>query len=162
LIFVIFSSSVIIIFIIIFIILLFQIIHWTFALESFINKFAFVFVMKKILGKDFFGKDSCLKAYLNEKLDFYFEFGKKTDSWSWKKVKMNDLELGEIILVLENKKTNVSFFHDFKGDKTQIWVNKDKFFFIKVKELSKSLSDGEQIILRELLKYAILRMNMTL
>ena len=30
--------------------------------------------MKKILGKDFFGKDNCLKAYLNEKLEFYLEF----------------------------------------------------------------------------------------
>ncbi|MCC7574030.1 hypothetical protein KO361_00355 [Candidatus Woesearchaeota archaeon] len=117
--------------------------------------------MKKILGKDFFGKDNCLKAYLNEKLEFYFEFGKKSeDSWSWKKVKMNDLELGEIILVLEDKKKSISFFHDFKGDKTQIWVNKDKFFFVKVKELSKSLNDGEQVVLRELLKYSVLRMNM--
>ena len=117
--------------------------------------------MKKIVSKDFFGKDNCLRAYLNEKLDFYFEFGKKDkSSWSWKKVKMNDLELGEIILVLEQKKSSVSFFHDFKGDKTQIWVNRDKFFFIKVKELSKSLSDGEQVVLRELLKYSVLRMNL--
>lgn len=119
--------------------------------------------MKKLFGKDFFGKDNCLKAYLNEKLDFYLEFGKKQkDSWSWKKVKMNDLELGEIILVLEDKKSSVAFFHNFNGDKTQIWVNKDKFLFIKVKELSKSLSDGEQVVLRELLKHAVLRMNMKL
>lgn len=120
-------------------------------------------VIKKLVGKDFFGKNNCLKAYLNEKLEFYFEFGKKEkESWSWKKVKMSDLELGEIILVLEDKKKSVAFFHDFKGDKTQIWVNKDKFFFIKVKELSKSLSDGEQTVLREMLKYAILRMNLLL
>ena len=119
--------------------------------------------MKKLVGKDFFGKDNCLKAYLNEKLDFYFEFGKKQgSSWSWKKVKMNDLELGDIILVLEDKKKSVAFFHDFNGGKTQIWVNKDKFFFIKVKELSKSLSDGEQVVLRELLKYCVLRMNLLL
>ena len=119
--------------------------------------------MKKILGKDFFGKDNCLKAYLNEKLDFYFEFGKKNGSkWEWKKVKMNDLELAEIILVLEDKKKSVSFFHDFKGDKTQIWVNKEKYCFIKVRELSKSLNDGEQVVLREMLKYAVLRMNLKL
>lgn len=119
--------------------------------------------MKKILGKDFFGKDNCLKVYLNEKLDFYLEFGKKENSaWSWKKVKMNDLELGDIILVLEGQKKNVAFFHNFKGDKTQIWVNKDKFLFIKVKELSKSLNDGEQVVLRELLKHAIIRMNMNI
>lgn len=122
--------------------------------------------MKKILGKDFFGKDNCLRAYLNEKGEFYFEFGKKDDKqkdvWAWKKVKMSDIELGEIILVLEDKKKTISFFHDFKGDKTQIWINKDKFFFIKVKELSKSLSDGEQTVLRELLRYSVLRMNLQL
>jgi hypothetical protein len=119
--------------------------------------------MKKITGKDFFGKDNCLKAYLNNNLEFYFEFGKKNnEAWTWKKVKMSDIELGEIIMVLEDKKKNVSFFHDFKGDKTQIWVNKEKYCFIKVRELSKSLSDGEQIILRELIKYSILRMNMQL
>ena len=117
--------------------------------------------LKKVLGRDFFGKDNCLKAYLNENLEFFFEFGKKVgDKWSWKKVKMNDLELGEIVLVLEGKKNSVAFFHDFRGDKTQIWVNRDKFFFIKVKELSKSLNDGEQLILRELLKHCVLRMNM--
>lgn len=118
--------------------------------------------MKKIISRDFFGKNNCLKAYLNEHLDFYFEFGRQEkDSWSWKKVKMSDVELGEIILVLEDKKKSVSFFHDFNGAKTQIWVNRDKFFFIKVKELSKSLSDGEIVVLREVLKHVVVRMNMT-
>ncbi|MFP4567485.1 MAG: hypothetical protein ACLFN8_00930 [Candidatus Woesearchaeota archaeon] len=119
--------------------------------------------MKKIFGRDFFGKDNCLKAYLNERCEFYFEFGKNIgSSWSWKKVKMSDVELGEILLVLEEKKSSVAFFHDFNGDKTQIWVNRDKFFFIKVKELSKSLSAGEQVVLRELLRYATLRMNLVI
>ncbi len=117
--------------------------------------------MKKLFGKDFFGKDNCLKAYLNSDLDFFFEFGKKNgDSWSWKKVKMSDLELGEIILVLEDRKKSVAFFHNFNGDKTQIWVNRDKFFFIKVREISKSLGDGEQVVLRELLRHSVIRMNM--
>lgn len=120
--------------------------------------------IKQIVSKAFFGKNNCLKAYLNSDLDFYFEFGVTIkDSWSWKKVKMNDAELGEIILVLEQKKDSVSFFHNFNNDKTQIWVNrKDDFFFIKVRELSKSLSQGEQVVLRELLKYCILRSNMIL
>lgn len=122
-------------------------------------------MVNQIVSKAFFGKNNCLKAYLNENLDFYFEFGKTEDekTWSWKKVKMNDDELGQIINVLENNEQSVSFFHDFKGDKTQIWVNKkDKFLFIKVKELSKSLTIGEQIVLRELLKYSVLRTNMKL
>lgn len=122
-------------------------------------------MVNQIVSKAFFGKNNCLKAYLNENLDFYFEFGKTEDekTWSWKKVKMNDDELGQIINVLENNEQSVSFFHDFKEDKTQIWVNKkDKFLFIKVKELSKSLTIGEQIVLRELLKYSVLRTNMKL
>lgn len=120
--------------------------------------------MKKIINKAFFGKNNCLKAGLNEKSDFYFEFGTQNgEAWSWKKVKMNDGELGEILNVLEGRKTSVSFFHDFKGDKTQIWINKkDDAFFIKVKELSKSLNSGEQTVLREILRHSILRMNMEL
>ena len=75
-------------------------------------------------------------------------------------VKFSDIELGEIILVLEGKKNTISFFHDFKGEKTQIWIKKsEKFFSIKVKELSKGLSDGEQTVLREILKHLVVRMN---
>lgn len=128
------------------------------------------------LQKAFFGKDNCLKVTLNKEMDCYFEFGIpkttstastiKTDNrnpdrrWLWRPVKFSDVELGEIILVLEGKKSSVSFFHDFKGDKTQIWVKKtDKFFSIKVKELSKGLSDGEQVVLRELLKHIVVRMS---
>ena len=119
--------------------------------------------MKQIIGKAFFGKNNCLKAYLNEKLEFYFEFGKKENEWTWKKVKMNDMELGDIITVLEGEKNSVSFFHDFKGEKTQIWITKkEDAFFIKVKELTKNLTRGEQIILREILKHSIVRMNMNL
>jgi len=122
-------------------------------------------MVKRLISKAFFGKNNCLKATLNDAKDFYFEFGKTEDSktWSWKKVKMNDDELGQILSVLEGKKNSVSFFHDFKGEKTQIWINKkDDFLFVKVKELSKSLSIGEQFVLRELIRHSILRMNMIL
>lgn len=126
--------------------------------------------MNKIhLQKAFFGKDNCLKLTLNSDLECYFEFGtpKATQAskqegagWKWKPVKFNDAELGEIITVLEGKKDSVSFFHSFKGDKTQIWIKKsEKFFSIKVKELSKGLNDGEQRVLLELLKHIIVRMN---
>jgi len=119
------------------------------------------------LQKAFFGKDNCLKVSLNKNMECYFEFGtpkaNKEEGWNWKPVKFNDAELGEIILVLEGKKTSTSFFHDFKGDKTQIWINKtEKFFSIKVKELTKGLNDGEQVVLREILKHAVVRMNIKL
>ena len=98
-------------------------------------------MIKKILNKAFFGKNNCLKASLNDDGSFWFEFGKTEDTstWQWKKVKMNDDELGSILSVLEGKKESVSFFHDFKGDKTQIWVSrKDDAFFMKVKEVNKA------------------------
>ncbi|MBN1175103.1 hypothetical protein JXA48_00510 [Candidatus Woesearchaeota archaeon] len=123
--------------------------------------------MSKIhLQKAFFGKDNCLKLTLNADLECYMEFGTpkpNSKEWNWKPVKFNDVEIGEIINVLEGKKQSVSFFHDFKGDKTQIWINKsEKFFSIKVKELSKGLNDGEQRVLLELLKHIIIRMNIKL
>ena len=116
------------------------------------------------LQKAFFGKNNCLKITLNNNMECYFEFGtpkKETkDGWNWKPVKFSDIELGEIISVLEGEKEGINFFHDFKGDKTQIWIKKtDKFFSIKVKELSKGLNNGEQIVLREILKHIIVRMN---
>jgi len=130
---------------------------------------------KVYLQKAFFGKDNCLKLTLSEKItkdmrseniECYFEFGmpkKDSKGWTWKPVKFNDGEIGEIINVLEDKKKSVSFFHDFKGEKTQIWINKsEKFFSIKVRELSKGLNDGEQRVLLELLKHIIVRMSIKL
>ncbi|MGV8169268.1 MAG: hypothetical protein ACP5N3_04400 [Candidatus Nanoarchaeia archaeon] len=127
--------------------------------------------MKLVINKAFFGKNNCLKAALNDAGEFYFHFGtpkpgqvqESESSWNWKKVKMHDGELADILLVLEGKKESVAFFHDFKGEKTQIWVSKkDNFLFIKIKEVNKSLTEQEQIVLRELLKYCVLRMNLVL
>ena len=121
-------------------------------------------MVKLVINKAFFGKNNCLKATLNDSGDFYFHFGILSgEKWAWKKVKMNDDELGSIILVLEGKKDSVSFIHDFKGEKTQLWVNrKEPYMFLKVKEVSKSLGEGEQSVLKELLRYSVLRMNMNL
>ncbi|MEA3399499.1 MAG: hypothetical protein U9R00_03260 [Patescibacteria group bacterium] len=122
-------------------------------------------MVKQHLSRAFFGKDNCLKIYLNDKLECYFEFGtpktKKGEGWNWKAVKFNDAELGEMIGVLEGRKESVSFFHNFKGDKTQIWIrkNSDKFS-IKVRELAKGLNFGEQMVLKELLGHCIVRMNL--
>lgn len=120
---------------------------------------------KQILSKAFFGKDNCLKVYLNNELECYFEFGtpkvKGQPGWNWKPVKFNDAELGEMIGVLEGRKDSVSFFHDFKGEKTQIWIRKNADrFSIKVRELAKGLSFGEQMVLKELLSHIIVRSSL--
>jgi len=121
---------------------------------------------KLVINKAFFGKENCLKLTLNRHGECYIHFGmldKKTNSWSWKKLKFNDAELGSMLLVLAGKKKSVAFFHSYKNTDTQIWVNRDKdFVFFKIKEMSKSLSVGEQEVLRVLLEYMILRMSINL
>lgn len=117
-----------------------------------------------LINKAFFGKDNCLKITLNQKGECYMHFGiadKKSGSWVWKKIKFNDSELGSILLVLAGKQKSASFFHAYNNANTQIWVNRDKdFVFLKVKEMSKSLSIGEQEVLRVLIEHMILRMNL--
>lgn len=116
---------------------------------------------KTILERAFFGKTNCLKVQLNDKGEFYFQFGINTsNNWTWKNIKMNDMELGDILSVLEDKKQSTSFIHDFKGEKTQLWISKkDNFLFLKIKETTKGLNFNEAIVLRELLKHCIVRMN---
>ena len=117
--------------------------------------------MELLVNKSFFGKENCLKIQLNNEKECYFHFGiGKNNEWIWHKIKMNDIELGEIIQVLQGKKPSVAFFHKINGSDRQIWVNKkDKYFFIKIKELSKSLSEGEQEVLRILLENIIWEMG---
>jgi hypothetical protein len=118
--------------------------------------------LKLLINKAFFGKNNCFKLILNEDKECYFHFGiQKDNNYDWKKVKMSDNELGEIIQVLKKEKLQVSFFHKYNDSGTQIWVNaKDNFFFIKVKELSKSFSEGERKVLEILLEDVILKMNL--
>ncbi len=117
-----------------------------------------------LINKAFFGKENCLKITLNRNGECYMHFGignKKSNSWVWKKIKFNDSELGSILLVLAGKQKSASFFHSYNNASTQIWVNRDKdYVFLKVKEMSKSLSIGEQEVLRVLIEHMILRMNL--
>ena len=118
--------------------------------------------MKLIINRAFFGKSNCFKLTLNEDGECYFHFGiEENKKYLWKKVKISDVELGDILGVIEKKKVSIAFFHDYNGTKTQIWVNmKEDYFFIKVKELSKSFSNGEQNVLRILIEKTILEMNL--
>lgn len=130
---------------------------------------------KTLLERAFFGKDSCLIVSLNAKNECYFQFGKISgkdnggkDSWLWKKTKMNDVELGDILDVLEKRKEKVSFFHSFgKGtdkSQTQIWVERlqNESVIFRVKEASRALQTGEQQVLITLLRHIILMMSLRL
>ena len=121
--------------------------------------------MKQLLERAFFGKDTCL--IVSYKDDCYFQFGKKSgDNWSWKKVKMNDVELGEIMLVLEGRLNKTSFYHSFSKDgvtsKTQIFIDTldSGAVSFRVPEVTRALQKGEQQVLLVLLKHIVLMSNL--
>ena len=123
---------------------------------------------KMLLQRAFFAQESVLKVLLNDRNECYFHWGWKTPAgWEWKKAKFNDMELGEILLVLQGRKEKTAFYHSFDGQggkvTTQIWVNRGGgHCTFKVKEASKSLTEAEQKVLETLLQHAIVLMNLTL
>lgn len=116
---------------------------------------------KFILNRAFFGKVNCLKVLMNSNKEVYFHLGiKEKETWNWKKVKMSDIELGEIINVLNKDNAKCSFFHSFKDVKTQIWCNKSETSLnIKINTISKNLNRGEFEILRIILEECIRKIN---
>ena len=116
---------------------------------------------KLIVDKSFFGKINCFKVQMNREKEVYFHIGiKKGEAWNWIKVKMSDMEMGEIIHTISKDEGKCSFFHSFKENKTQIWCNKSSSgFSIKIKDISKNLSIGETEVLRIILNGCIQRRN---
>ena len=118
---------------------------------------------KFILNRAFFGKINCLKVLMNSNREVYLHIGlleDKTNKWNWKKVKMSDVELGEIINVLKKKESKCSFFHSYNDTKTQIWCNKSELSFnIKIDSISKNLNRGEFETLRLILEECVRTMN---
>ena len=127
---------------------------------------------KIVVKRSFFGKGNCFKYLLYGDGVTFFHFGvEKGQEWQWKKVKMNDVELGEILLVLEGRKADASFYHSFgEGEEkqtTSIRVNtkeddKGKALFIGVKELNKSFTQGEQRVLQALIQHSLVRASLQL
>jgi hypothetical protein len=114
---------------------------------------------KLIVDKSFFGKINCFKVQMNREKEVYFHIGIERESkWNWIKVKMSDMEMGEMIHLLNQKVAKCSFFHSFKESKTQIWCNKSETgFSIKIKDISKNLSIGEAEVLKIILNGCIQR-----
>lgn len=113
------------------------------------------------VNRAFFGKINCLKILVNSKKEVYFHLGLlKEKTWEWKKVKMSDVELGEIINILKKNQANCSFFHSYNDVKTQIRCKKDELSFnIKINEVSKNLNRGEFEVLRIILEEAVKNIN---
>lgn len=110
-----------------------------------------------IINKAFFGKINCFKVQMNKDNDVYFHLGiLKGQVWTWKKVKMSDIELGEIINLLGKEEAKCAFYHKFADSKTQIWCNRSKTgFSIKIDDVSKNLSIGELEVFKIILQKCI-------
>ena len=113
-----------------------------------------------MMNKAFFGKTSCFKVQLNNK-EVYFHMGTlKGETWTWEKLKMNDMELGEIVRLLNGKTDQWSTVHKFKDNMNNIWMNRsDKFVFVKINNTTKAMNTGEQEVLRILLERCVVAMN---
>lgn len=112
-----------------------------------------------LLDKSFFGQINCFKVQLNSDKEIYFHIGllnKATNEWKWNKVKMAEVEIGQIIDLLLKEEGKCAFFHKYNNSQTQIWCNKSqRGFSIKIKEFSKNLSIGEAQILKICLEECI-------
>ncbi|MBN1159815.1 MAG: hypothetical protein JXA43_01090 [Candidatus Diapherotrites archaeon] len=81
---------------------------------------------------------------------------KEGEKWIWDKVKMGEEECGEIVRVLNGKQDKAAFFHQFGEHSNKIWVSKkDDAIFVKINEVSKGLTGGEQEVLRIILERLI-------
>ena len=118
-----------------------------------------------MVSRAFFGKSSCFKVQFRQG-NCYFQMGKKTgEKWEWDKLKMNDVELGEIVRVLNKGKEKMSAFHKFKSpdgkeSENKLWISHapDGAVFVKINDTTKSMSDGEQEVLRILLERIVFMM----
>ena len=118
------------------------------------------------MSRAFFGKSSCFKVQYRQG-NCYFQMGKKSvdGKWSWDKLKMNDIELGEMVRLLNKGKEKMSAFHKFKApsgteSENKLWISHapDGAVFVKINDVTKSMSDGEQEVLRILLERIIFMM----
>lgn len=118
----------------------------------------------KGVNKAFFGQNCALKIQYNQNTNQVFmHLGKiQENKWTWYKAKLNDVELGKIIQVLEDKTKSLSFFHKFNNKPQQIYVNRGedkRYIFFKIGSISKSINDAEANVLRTLLTSMIIKLN---
>lgn len=124
-----------------------------------------------MINKPFFNQEGdVFKVTLNSKKECYFKWGKKLNgSYKWINMKVNDLEISQILMMLHGDTKEAAFYHKFNGKEgqsvTQAWFKKDeKWASFKVKahgiDISKSMSVQEQYVLAKILDHMIVRMNL--
>ena len=69
---------------------------------------------KLFLNKCFMAKSSALKLQFNDKNKCHLHLGKlNREEWYWKKIKISQNEIGDIIRLLLGKESELAFFHQF-------------------------------------------------
>lgn len=118
-----------------------------------------------LLNKCFFGKNSALKIQFVKKAtesECYIHLGSmEKDKWTWVKTKFNELELAQIINFSKSEIKSISFFHKFNDNSQSIFMNKveksptEKGYMIKIRNISKFISEPEMTVLEILLRKII-------
>lgn len=118
-----------------------------------------------IAERVFFAKTTCLKFQISKTKEVYIHIGAlQQQKWEWNIVKLNDLELAQLLGVTQRVEEKCSFFHNNshkgKNTKTQIWcTNTDKGLSIKINSFSKLLNPYETKVLQLLIKRSIWEIN---
>ena len=118
-----------------------------------------------LLNKCFFGKNSALKIQLVKRAtecECYIHLGSlEKEKWNWVKTKFNELELAQIINFSKSDAKGISFFHKFNDNSQSIFLNKveksptEKGYMIKIKTISKFISEPEMTVIEILFKRII-------
>ena len=100
-----------------------------------------------ILARAAFGRESCVKIERNGR-GTWLQVGKKSgEAWDWKKAKLSDVEIAELLLVLDSRQEQAGFFHKFNGNETRISVGrKEQTLFIRVDDYAAALNPGQQVV----------------
>jgi hypothetical protein len=113
------------------------------------------------IDKCFFGQKSALKLQYNQDNNAIFlGIGKKEDNgnWNWRNAKIKDTEAAEIIRVISGQTDTPSFYHSYNDNNTKIWISrKEDRMVARIEDHSKALAPDEQVVLKILLKEAIVR-----
>ncbi len=104
-----------------------------------------------ILARAAFGKQSCVKIERNGR-GTWLQVGKKQEEkWDWRKAKLSDTEIADILLVLDCRQDQASFLHTFKGNETRINASrKEQTIFIRVDDYAAALNPGQQLVFAHL------------
>ena len=99
-----------------------------------------------ILARAAFGRESCVKIERNGR-GTWLQVGRKSgEAWDWQKAKLSDSEVGELLLVLDARQEQASWFHKFDGRESRISAaRKEAIVFVRINDFAAALVPGQQV-----------------